>query len=182
MKIKAKPANRITPGKRRKIRKLFFNPEDGIKRSINRIAGEENVTYFQAYRAISGELKLDGSPRADKGKRRGTKGKEPRFNINDFEDVDDFTFFMLMEALAQSAEEKSSAKEKVSIVKEIENIVTKQQQRQLTNKMRRPDAEVIAILIRKFEPSADYKRVVELYKSAQEEFIRKKSIGVKANG
>lgn len=170
-----KAANRITPGKRRKIRKLFYNPEDGVKRSINRIAEDENVTYFQAYRAISGELKLDDTPRSDKGQRRGEKGKEPRFRMEDFEDVDDFLFFTLMDALEQSATENMIALDKVKLVKDIEVIQNKIQQRQLINKMRRPDAEVIAIVIRKYEPAADYKRIVEIYKSAQEEYIRIKN-------
>lgn len=174
MSKKKSTAHDISTAKRKRIWKRFYSE----KIPVSQLAEEENVTYWAAYRIINGTTKLDGSPRADKGSRRKTKTaaeEKARFSMDDFNDVDDFLLFSLMDALEVSATQNLDVADRVRIVKDINTIQTKIQQRQLANNIKRPDAEVIAIIIRKYEPKADYKRCVEIYTQAKEQFERSKS-------
>jgi len=160
MPAKKKLAPQLTLGTKKKIWKLFYDD----KKSIQNICAELGVTYWQVYRIVNSQVKLNGKPRADKGKSRTGETKEKvRWTINDFEDIDDFATFLLMEALEQSAREKTTANEKVKMVRDINDLQTKLQNRQLVGMLRSADAEVIAAVIKRYEPDADYKRCVEIY-------------------
>ena len=169
---KKKYANHITAGKRRKIYKLFY----GKNKTITQIAEEEAVTYWQVYRIVNGEVKLDGSPRIDKGKKRGSaaKPKSAHWNLDDFVDLDDFQLFLLMDTLEDLASYKLDPQEKINIVKSIETIQTKIQQRQLQNSVRRPEAEVIARIIRRFRPDATNQEVVRIYEEEFELYMKER--------
>ena len=168
---KKKYANHITASKRRKIYKLFH--EGNIE--IAQIAELENVTYWQVYRAINGEVKLDGSPRSDKGRKRKGKDGEPiapKWSLDDFADLDDFQIFILMDTLEDLARVEMKPQEKIELVKNIETIQTKIQQRQLQNSVRRPDAQLITNIIRRFKPNATNKEVVQIYTEEMEIYLK----------
>lgn len=169
----SKLANRLTPAKKKKIYKLFHDKE----LNIPEIAELENVTYWQVYRIINGETKLDGSPRSDKGKSRSSVSESGeveivKWSLEDFKDLDDFQLFLLMSALEDAATKNIDPLDKVKLVKDIEIIQTKIQQRQLKENIRRPDAEVIARIIRRFKPDASSKDVVQIYKEELELYQR----------
>lgn len=171
MVTKKKLAPQLTLGTKKKIWKLFYND----KKSIQAIVAELGVTYWQVYRVVNSQVKLNGKPRTDKGKSRSGQTKEKAsWTINDFEDIDDFATFMMMEALEQSAKEKTSAKEKLDIAQKVNSIQTKIMERQLAGKLRRADAEVIARVIKRFLPDADYKQCVEIYAEELEKYQRAK--------
>jgi len=164
-------ANHITAGKRRKIYKLFHTGN----MEIAKIAETENVTYWQVYRAVNGAVKLNGSPRSDKGKKRkGADGKPipPKWSLDDFADLDDFQIFILMDTLTDLASEKLSPQEKVDLVRNIETIQTKIQQRQLQSSVRRPDAELISRIIRRFKPNATNKEIVQIYTEEMDLYLK----------
>jgi len=164
-------ANHITASKRRKIYKLFHSRDY----SIDQIMEAENVTYWQVYRAINGAVKLNGSPRSDKGCSRKNKEGEiinPKWQLDDFTDLDDFQIFLLMDSLEDLARYDMSPKEKIELVKNIETIQTKIQQRQLQNNMRRPDAELISRIIRRFNPSATNKEIVQIYAEEMDVYLK----------
>ncbi len=170
---KSKLANRLTLSKRKKIHELFFKKE----LDINQIAELENVTYWQVYRVINGVTKLDGSPRADKGKSRSLinddgKLETVKWSIDDFQDLDDFQLFVLMSALEDAASYEMLPDAKVKLVKDIEIIQTKITQRQLKGNIRRADAEVIARIIRRFKPDATNQEIVQIYKEEMEMYQR----------
>lgn len=169
----SKLSNRLTPSKRRKIYKLFHQKE----LSINEIQELENVTFWQVYRIVNGQTKLDGSPRSDKGKSRSNKSgynETVKWSVEDFKDLDDFQLFLMMSALEDAATAKLSPQDKVKLVKDIETIQTKIQQRQLQSNIRRPDAEVIARIIRRFKPKATNQEIVAIYKEELELWERNK--------
>lgn len=169
MPAKKKLATQLTLGTKKRIWDLFYNQ----KKSINAICQELGVTYWQVYRIVNSQVKLDGKPRSDKGKSRNGETKEKaKWSVDDFEDLDDFATFMMMEALVQSAREKTSAKDKLEIAAKVHNIQSKIQERQLVGKLRRADAEVIAAIIRRYEPGADYKRCVDIYSEEHEKYMR----------
>ncbi len=172
-------ANRLTMAKRKKILNLFHDKD----MNINQIAEEENVTYWQVYRIISGQTKLNGTPRADKGFSRKNLRKEdeeftpPKWTLEDFKDLDDFQLFLLMSALEDAASSNLEPAEKVKLVKDIEIIQTKITQRQLKGNIRRPDAEVIARIVRRFNPKATDKEIVAIYKEEMEIYLRDRNNG-----
>lgn len=171
MAKKKQYANHITASKRRKIYKLFH--EGNIE--IAQIAEMENVTYWQVYRCVNATVKLDGSPRSDKGRKRKNKdGKpiQPKWSLDDFADLDDFQLFILMDTLEDLASEDLTAMEKIELVKNIETIQTKIQQRQLQNNMRRPDAELISRIIRRFKPDATNKEIVQIYAEEMDVYLK----------
>ena len=161
----------LTLGTKKRIWKLFYNDQ----LSIQKICTELGVTYWQVYRIINGQVKLNGKPRSDKGKSRTGESKEkPRWTMDDFEDLDDFAIFTLMEALEQSAKDKTSAAEKVKLVRDVNDLQTKIMDRQLIGKVRRADAEVIARVIKRFKPDADYNYCVQVYTEEFEKYMREK--------
>ena len=170
---KAKVANRLTASKRQKIHSLFYKKS----MAIPEIAEQENVTYWQVYRIVNGQTKLDGSPRSDKGRSRKNSNAgttEPEWTIDDFKDMDDFQLFVLMSALEEASTTKMSPTEKVKLVKDVEIIQTKITQRQLKGNIRRPDVEVIARIIRRFKPKATNQEIVQIYKEELEMWQRSK--------
>ncbi len=175
----SKLANRLTKAKRKKIYGLFYNKD----LTINEIAELENVTYWQVYRIVNGQTKLDGSSRADKGKSRKTisedgsiqDSEESQWAVDDFKDLDDFQLFLMMSALEDAATSKLSPSEKVKLVKDIEIVQTKIQQRQLKGNITRPDAEVIARIIRRFKPHATNQEIVQIYKEELELYNRERN-------
>lgn len=170
--IKKKYANQVTASKRRKIYKQFY----GKNLTISQIAEEESVTYWQVYRIVNGDVKLDGSPRIDKGtkRKRIPGGQAAKWKLDDFVDLDDFQLFLLMDTLEELAVAKLSAQEKIQIVRNIETIQTKIQQRQLQNSVRRPDAEVIARIIRRFKPGATNQEIVAIYEEELAIYLKSK--------
>jgi len=173
----AKLANRLTASKKKKIHSLFYKQS----LTIPEIAELENVTYWQVYRIINGQTKLDGSPRRDKGKSRSSVDEsgnidsvDSKWSLGDFKDLDDFQLFLLMDTLQDVAVMNMSPGEKVKIVKDIEVIQTKIAARQLKNNIRRPDAEVIARIIRRFKPKVTNQEIVQIYKEELEMWQRSK--------
>jgi hypothetical protein len=171
----SKSANRLTAAKKRSIYKLFYDK----KHSIQEIAEQENITYWQVYRIVNGQTKLDGSPRRDKGLSRKQINnigelETVKWSLEDFKDLDDFQLFLMMSALEDAASIKMLPNDKVKLVKDIEIIQTKIQQRQLKGNIRRPDAEVIARIIRRFKPDANNQEIVQIYKEEMELYIRER--------
>jgi len=164
-------ANHITAAKRRKIYKLFHKNE----LEITQIMEMENVSFWQVYRAVNAAVKLDGSPRSDKGRSRKNKDGEiinPKWQLDDFSNLDDFQIFLLMDSLEDLARYDLSPQEKIDLVKQIETIQTKIQQRQLQNNMRRPDAELISRIIRRFKPGATNKEIVQIYAEEMDIYLK----------
>ncbi len=178
MAEKKKPAGYIVPSKRRKIYKAFHKDE----RKINDIMEEFGVTYWQVYRIISGNTKIDGSPRTDKGKSRKSvdaNGKviTAKWTMDDFTSMDEFQLFVLMDSLSELANEyhKMDVVEKVKLIREIERIQTAIYKRQLKDSIRRPDAEVISRIIKHFQPEASDQDVIKIYKEISEIYLRERT-------
>jgi hypothetical protein len=168
-------ANRITKAKARKIYKLFHLKE----MTIPQIMEEEAVTYWQVYRIISGVTKLDGTNRRDKGVSRKSVTEagqviEAKWSIEDFKDLDDFQLFLLMSALEDAASSNLDPIDKVRLVKDIETVQSKITQRQLRGNIRRPDAEVISRIIRRFKPEATNTEIINIYKEEAELYMRER--------
>lgn len=180
MSLKRKNANQLTASKKRKIHKLFYEKDA----TIPQIAEYEDVTYWQVYRIVNGHTKIDGSSRADKGMSRSnsTVGKdgdivEAKWSIDDFKDLDDFQLFLLMSALEDAATSKLSPSAKVELVKNIEIVQTKITQRQLKGNIKRPEAEVIARIIRRFKPDATDIDIINIYQEETEIYLKGKTNG-----
>lgn len=175
MAKKTKLSNRVLTAKRKRIHKMFHEKE----LTIPQIMEEENVSYWQVYRIITGQTKIDGSPRTDKGKSRTSMNEagelvEAKWSLEDFKDLEDFQMFILMSALEDAATTKMEPADKVKLVKDIEVIQTKVAARQLKNNLRRPDAEVIARIIRRFQPNATDKDIISIYKEEAELYLRER--------
>ncbi len=178
MATQRKNANQLTASKKRKIYKLFYEKDA----TIPQIAEYENVTYWQVYRIVNGQTKIDGSARSDKGSSRSAVGKdgdiiEAKWSIDDFKDLDDFQLFLLMSALEDAATSKLSPSAKVALVKDIEIVQTKITQRQLKGNIKRPEAEVIARIIRRFKPDATDVDIINIYTEEMELYIKGKRNG-----
>lgn len=178
MATNQKNANQLTATKKKRIYKLFHQKDF----TIPQIADEEQVTYWQVYRIVSGQTKIDGTPRADKGRSRKVVSQsgeiiEAKWSIDDFKDLDDFQLFLLMSALEDAATSKLTAFEKVQLVKNIEVVQTKISQRQLKGNIRRPDAEVIARIIRRFIPEASDNDIINIYQEEMEIYLRDRQNG-----
>jgi len=169
--LKKKYSNQLTSSKRRKIYKQFYTKNC----TIAQIAEEEGISYWQVYRVVNGEVKMNGSPRADKGRRRGKANDiVPKWSLDDFIDLDDFQLFLLMDTLEELATETLSAQEKIRLVKDIEVIQTKIQQRQLQSAIKRPEAELIARIIRRFVPDATNADIIAIYQEELELYLKER--------
>lgn len=167
IKMEKKIPRTTTLGKRKNIYKEFHN----ANKTIIQLAEENDLTYWQVYRIVNAEVKISGIKKSKPGKL-----SKPKWSLDDFIDLDDFQLFLLMDTIEDLAQSKLMPQEKLKIVSQIETIQTKIQERQLRDKITRPEAEVIARIIRRFKPDATNKEIVAIYKEEFEAYMRERKI------
>jgi hypothetical protein len=79
-----------------------------------------------------------------------------------------------MSALEDAASSNLDPIDKVRLVKDIETVQSKITQRQLRGNIRRPDAEVISRIIRRFKPEATNTEIINIYKEEAELYMRER--------
>jgi hypothetical protein len=158
-------------GLRQRIIKLY---NSGKK--IPEIMQELNLTYFQVYNTISGRVKLTRAPRSDKGKKRGLNNLEEmevnNKNLSDFQNIDEFLQYQLMQCLTDLANSQMTASERVKLLKDISAMQRNIEARKLETYMKRPDAVLIIRIMRRFKPELTDDEIIRIYNEEYEKMVR----------
>lgn len=166
---------RVRPLPRKMSAKLALSAQRAIaaykrkhpKAPIIEIAEKYNVSPSQVRRAI--ELDRDG--RLTK-----TEPRTPRKKIREIvktstpDDLLKSQYLVVCAGL--EADEKIPLSNRASMLEKLVFMRKTMQQIQLQSHMKRTDAGIIALLVRKFEPDADDDRVISLYLEAQKSFVQ----------
>ena len=150
---------------RQKMLRLF-----GEGKKIPEIMTACNASYYQVYNAVSGRVKTKYSPRRDKGIPKGEKATNA-IDMNQFDSVDGFMKHKLMEALKDLNERRYDAAELVKIIKDVAMIERQINDRELQRYLRRPDAVLIARIMRRLSPALTDDEIIVIFKEEHEKLI-----------
>jgi hypothetical protein len=159
-----------TIGKRRRILKLWRASEEAQARgergaSIKEIAGQVGVSYYQAYNVVRGRVKVKYSPRSDYGRRRRQEEGRRSFDVESMDHLDDFLMHQLTMALEDlNVKSNIEPAERVKILKDIAGLEKARKDRELERYLKRPDAILIARIMRRFNSTLTDDDVIRIFK------------------
>lgn len=166
---------RTTITQRKRILRLFNQG-----RSLRAIAGDEGITYDQAYSIVSGRVKTTFAPRTDKGTTRKHYSRKDstsmdaarRKAIGEGESVYEFFRHQLIVAMEKLEKKKNlDPGVHVKILKDISYIKRNIQMLELEKHINRPDAVLIARLMRRFQPALTDDDIIKIYREEYERMI-----------
>ncbi len=156
---------RTTITQRKKMKKLF---EQG--KAIQDIMSIMNVSYFQVYNVLSGRIKSKYGHRSDKG------AKHKKFSLDktfeEFNSAEDYLQYQLIETMRQLDKVTLAPHDRVRIVKDATTTLNKIKVYQLENYIRRPDAVLIARIMRRFNPELTDENIIHIYREESEKMER----------
>ncbi|TAK59422.1 MAG: hypothetical protein EPO24_07745 [Bacteroidetes bacterium] len=143
-------------------------------KTIKEIMAEINLSYWQVYNCIAGRSKSNYRPRRDKGQRRKfgapIDDAENPTDLSAFSDPDDFLKFQTLRTLEKINSSTLPPEESVKALKDCSVILKDIHNREMQNKLKRGDAEIIAQLIRRFKPDASDEEVILIYSEELERY------------
>ena len=161
----ARPRHRLTDAERQRIARYKLKHPYV---SMALLAEEFNCTEQQARRAW--QAYKDGSMKKPPGTRRPRKRMEDLMNEKD---ADELLLQQFHEIIAElAAKSQRTLEDRLSILKDLTEMRKKIQQVSLTAHMKRTDAGIVAIIIKRYEPDASEDEIIKIYKEAVEQFNR----------
>ena len=157
---------RTTITTRKKILKAF--QDEG--KEIRQIMAELNLSYFQVYNVIRGRVKTTYASRSDKGGKRSFKF--PTKTLEEFNSPEEFLQFQLFETMRQLQNTSLAAWQRVKVIKDATRIQRDIRSHQLENMLKRPDAVIIARIMRRFEPKLTDDQIIQIYKEELDKIQR----------
>lgn len=168
---KQKPALRATVGLRNRIRQLYAKYKD-----YQKVMDETGCTYWQAYNAVNFRVKLDRSPRADKGLSRANPEKNkiviPSKAPHEFKSLEDFLEYKLAFCANKLGKTSSDVTTEIKIIKEIASIKKDLDARRLESWIKRPEAILIIRIMKRLNPKLGEEEIQKIYREEYEKVQR----------
>ena len=168
-----------TIGKRKRIRWLHFQKGHTIRDCASMVG----VSYFQAYNAVKGRVKTGYSSRADKGTKRGpiNKGHKAEMaeairtkSISQSASVSEFFNLQYMKTLEEINNRKMGVAERAKLLKDLTYAYRNMKQLELEEYIKRPDAILIARIMRRFDQLLTDDDVIRIYREEFEKLQAEK--------
>lgn len=162
-------SRRTTIGMRRRILQLHRQG-----RSNKVIADTLSISYFQVYNVVGRRVKTNYSPRADKGTKRETYvrtksvGEVTMKKLTQCDNIYDFLQAQLMQALGDLQKRKLNAADRVKVLKDVSYIQRNIKTLELEEYIQRPDALLIARIMRRFDHSLSDDDIIKVYREEYE--------------
>ncbi|MCE7856910.1 MAG: hypothetical protein DYG97_10250 [Ignavibacteria bacterium CHB3] len=171
---KKKLAQKTNIGLRQKIIKVFNHlPEK--EKTIKKVMDLTGCTYFQVYNALNGRVKLDRSPRADKGSSRKNPADEsPISNAKpeQFETLEEFLEYQLTVSARDLAKRKYLPDVRIKLLKEITMMKQKLEAQKLEGWLRKPEAILIIRIMKRLNPKLEDSEIKKIYAEEYEKIQR----------
>jgi predicted DNA-binding protein YlxM (UPF0122 family) len=169
----------IRKGKRLgiKTRREIFRLYNQEKISVESIADTYKVPPGTIYNILQQRVKLDKSPRADKGSKKGIQlPKLPTTDklIRDGEPIETLLEIQAANTLIAIEKAKLTIVEKAKILETVARIQKQIHEQKIENHLKRPDAQVIARIVRRFMPEASEADVIKIFREELEKWKSEK--------
>lgn len=169
-----KSAQKTNIGLRQKIIKIYNQLPEKDK-NIKAVMDKTGCTYFQVYNALSGRVKLDRSPRADKGSSRknpndGTpiSSKKPE----EFDTLEEFLEYQLTVSARDLSKRKYLPDVRIKLLKEITMMKQKLEAQKLEGFLRKPEAILIIRIMKRLNPKLEDHEIKKIYAEEYEKVQR----------
>lgn len=156
---------RTTITTRKKILDAFNAGND-----IQKIMSDMNLSYFQVYNVVTRRVKTSYSRRSDKGSSR--RIEFPSKTLEEFNSPEEYLRYQLYESLKQLNTKSIPTIERMRILRYSARIEKDIKSWQLENILKRPDAVIIARIMRRFQPSLTDDQIIQIYKEEIEKIAR----------
>lgn len=171
---KKEQAHKTNIGQRQKIIKVY-NQLPEKEKTIKKVMDITGCTYFQVYNALSGRVKLDRSPRADKGlSRKNTSeavslsNKKPE----DFTSLEEFLEYQLTISARDLIKRKYLPDVRIKLLKEITMMKQKLEAQKLEGWLRKPEAILIIRIMKRLNPKLEDSEIKKIYAEEYEKIQR----------
>lgn len=169
-----KAASKTNIGQRQKIIKVFNHlPEK--EKTIKKVMDLTGCTYFQVYNALNGRIKLDRSPRADKGSsRKNPADGSPISNQKpeDFSSLEEFLEHQLTVSARDLSKRIYLPDVRIKLLKEITMMKQKLDAQRLDGWLRKPEAMLIVRIMKRLNPKLEDNDIKKIYAEEYEKVQR----------
>lgn len=173
-KITRRPAQKTSIGLRQRIIKVYNQLPEKDK-SIKAVMDKTGCTYFQVYNAISARVKLNRSPRADKGvSRKNPLNGAPPTNAKpeEFETLEEFLEYQLTISARDLSKRKYLPDVRIRLLKEITMMKSKLDASKLVAWLRKPEAILIIRIMKRLNPKLEDGEIKKIYAEEYEKIQR----------
>lgn len=166
-------AHKTSVGLRNRIIKTYNKDNGPARGKIKRVMDKTGCTYYQVYNAVSGRIKLDSSPRSDKGSMRKAdskilSSKKPE----DFENLEDFLEHQLMVSAKDLAKRKYSPDIRIKLIKEMTRMRHLLVKQKIEGWIRRPEAVLIVRIMKRLNSKLTDEEIKKIYAEEYEKVQR----------
>lgn len=171
-------ATKTNPGLRKKIISEYNKTPGTGKGKYKIVADKLNVTYFQVYNTVNARVKLDRSPRSDKGERRkgvnelaatlGPSNSKPE----DFNSLEEFLEHQLVVSARDLSRRKYTPDMRVKLLKEITMMKDKLEKQKLEGWISKPEAVLIIKIMRRLKKEITDEEIKKIYAEEYEKIQR----------
>jgi hypothetical protein len=169
-----KPAQKTNIGLRQRIIKVY-NTLPEKEKSIKAVMDKTGLTYFQVYNAISARVKLDRTPRSDKGSsRKNPADGSPLSNAKpeQFETLEEFLEYQLTISARDLAKRKYLPDVRIKLLKEITMMKQKLDASKLEGWLKKPEAILIIRIMKRLNPKLEDVEIKQIYAEEYEKIQR----------
>jgi hypothetical protein len=171
---KKKLAQKTNIGQRQKILKVY-NQLPEKEKSVKKVMDITGLTYFQVFNVLNGRVKLDRSPRADKGASRKNvsegsilSNKKP----DDFTSLEEFLEYQLTISARDLIKRKYLPDVRIKLLKEITMMKQKLESQKLEGWLRKPEAILIIRIMKRLNPKLEDSEIKKIYAEEYEKIQR----------
>ena len=138
--------------------------------TIQGIMKELGLSYWQIYNVVSGRTKRNYGARSDKGRKRkgiekvlDDKNEGQPLDLMRFTGPDDFLKYQTLKMMEETNNSNLPIAEKIKVLKDCSGVLRDIHNREMQNKLKRGDAEILAQIIRRFLPDATDDQIILIY-------------------
>lgn len=168
-------ATKTNIGLRQKIIKTFNSLPGESKSKIKLVADKLGLSYWQVYNAVSARVKLDRSPRSDKGESRNQKAVSlgpSNSKPEDFESLEVFLEHQLTVTARDLSRRKYTPDLRIKMLKDITAMKDKLDKQKLEGWISKPEAILIIKIMRRLSPKITDDEIKKIYAEEYEKIQR----------
>lgn len=162
-------------GLRQRIVKTFNTIEGPNKGKLQRVADKIGCTYWQVYNAVNGRVKLERTPRSDKGEIRNKKDETPSsaaMKPEHFESLDEYLEYQLTVSARELSKRKYSPEVRVRLLQSITRMKQQLTKAKIESWIKRPEAVLIVKIMLRLKPDLSDDNIKKIYQEEYEKLQR----------
>jgi len=172
-------ATKTNPGLKKKIISEYNKTPGKGKGKYQLVADKLNVTYWQVYNTVNARVKLDRSPRSDKGESRKNKVNDLAATLGpsnlkpeEFDTLEDFLEHQLVVSARDLSKRKYTPDIRVKLLKEITMMKSKLDKTKIEGWISKPEAILIIKIMRRLAPKLTDEEIKKIYAEEYEKIQR----------